>query len=143
VLVVRHVGLAGDVLVGHQLRLAVDDPVRECSSVHDRAQIGAPQLPVAAVVDVLVGGGAADGEDERLPDRVEDRGRLLGRKRVRVVAGAERRRELGGWGAAGFPGDFALLFAAAGRACASTRAMTSARMRASRTKVKRGFLACN
>ena len=85
-LLVGHLGLAGDVLVGHQLGLAIDHPVGEGGPVHDRAQISAAQLAVATVIDVLVGGGVAQREDEGVPDRIENGVGLLHRQRIGVVA---------------------------------------------------------
>ena len=94
-IVVGHVGPLGDVLVGDQQRLAVLHLVGECSPVHHRAHVAAPQLAVAPIVDVLVGGGVAHGEDELLAHAVEDLRRQGGRHRVRIVAGAERRSRRG------------------------------------------------
>jgi hypothetical protein len=109
VLVVGDLRLAGHVLVGHQLRLAIDDAVGEAGPVHDRAQVGAAQLSVAAVVDVLVGGGVADGEDEGLLDRVEDHRGLLRRQGIRVISRTERRMRSGRGGRfRRRPGGFAL-----------------------------------
>ena len=92
VVVVGDVGLAGDVLVGDDLGLAVDDAIAEAGAVDGGAQVGAAQLAVVAVVDVLVGGGVADGEDERVLGGFENRVGLLDRQHVGVVSAAERRR---------------------------------------------------
>ena len=73
VLFIRHLGLAGHMLVGDQVRLSVHDPVRKTAPVDERPQVRTAQFSVAAVIDALVGRGVADGEDERLAGRVEDR----------------------------------------------------------------------
>ena len=89
-LVVGDLGPFGHVLVGDDQRLAIADAVGEASAVHDRANVSAAQLAVAAVVDVLVGGGVADGEDELLADAIEHLRGDGGGHRVGIVAFAER-----------------------------------------------------
>ena len=100
-IVVGHVGAVGDVLVGYDQGFAVLHLVGEAGPVHDRTDVVAAELAIASVVDALVGGDVADGEDELVLDAVEDLAGASGGNAVRVVAFAERRGRGGSGRASG------------------------------------------